>query len=149
MANTKHCLIVEIPGESPRHYLLSAERVTLGRTSENSVKLGVDTVSGKHCELRKRPAGYELVDLGSTNGTKLNGKPVEKDPRELREGDVVQIGLDVKATFVDMIEVVESQSKGESVSGSVTRKLKKPSTPAINPVAAAVARAGSSRAKAG
>ena len=97
MANAKHCLIVEIPGESARHYLLSASKITIGRTAKNGIVLEVDTVSGSHLEMKRKGSGYEVVDLGSTNGTRVNGKEVQKEPRELRDGDVIKVGLDVQA----------------------------------------------------
>lgn len=151
MANTKYCLVVEIPNESPRHYLLSASKLTIGRTDKNGIVLEVDTVSGTHLELRQKGSSYEVADLNSTNGTRLNGKEVGKEHRELRDGDVLKIGLDVKAHFIEMIDVKEVEAKASAAPGSITRKLKKasvPARPAINPVAAAVARASRPGAKA-
>lgn len=149
MANAKHCLIVEIPGESARHYLLSASKITIGRTAKNGIVLEVDTVSGSHLEMKRKGGGYEVVDLGSTNGTRVNGKEVQKEPRELRDGDVIKVGLDVQARFIEMIEVKDFEDHADAAPGSITRKLKKPSQKPrqeINPVAAAVARASKAEA---
>ncbi|NDF72407.1 MAG: FHA domain-containing protein [Actinobacteria bacterium] len=50
-----------------------------------------------HAQLRRRPNGWTLRDLGSTNGTKLNGVRVEGE-QMLTTGDVIMLGA-LKATF--------------------------------------------------
>ncbi len=67
--------------------------VTLGRDSSNAVQLHDNEVSRRHAELRRIPSGYELVDLGSANGTYVNDHPVER--RALRTRDRVQLGQTV------------------------------------------------------
>ena len=144
MPITKHGLVVEMPGGSVRHYLLSAKRVTLGRKESNGIVLDVDTVSGRHCEIRRAGEGYEIVDLGSTNGTKRNGESVGKEAMDLQSGDTLRIGLDVRAHFVTMTEVVDPPVHSAPTDGGKTKKLENPKLPAmpkINPVAAAVAKA--------
>lgn len=65
--------------------------VRIGRAPENDIVVGDVLVSRQHAELRGNPAtGYELVDLGSHNGTFVNGVRIEK--AQLEELDVVGIG---------------------------------------------------------
>ncbi|MBM3979391.1 MAG: GAF domain-containing protein [Planctomycetes bacterium] len=64
--------------------------VTIGRHSANAVALHDTQVSRRHLEVRAGPAGYELLDLGSGNGTLLNGQPVQVAP--LRSGDTISLG---------------------------------------------------------
>jgi Protein of unknown function (DUF3662)/FHA domain len=71
------------------HELLK-ERVVLGRSREADVRISDLNVSRKHAEVRQRGEEYVLVDLGSTNGTLLNGKRVDRAP--LKEGDVITLG---------------------------------------------------------
>ncbi len=52
--------------------------VTLGRDNSNAVQLHDNEVSRRHAELRQVPSGYELVDLGSANGTYVNDHPVDR-----------------------------------------------------------------------
>lgn len=68
--------------------------VTLGRKSSNNVILTDDPyISGKHAELIADAAGITLIDMGSTNGTVVNGHKLAADePILLLEGDEVQIG---------------------------------------------------------
>lgn len=149
MPNSKHCLVIALPEGSVKHYLLTAREITIGRGDENSITLGWDTVSSRHCVLRKKGPHYEVIDQDSTNGTTLRGKRVGSEPREFREGDSLVIGLNVKARLVAVEEVIESGKESSTVDGSVTRKLKSPSkastVPAINPVAAAVAKAAKAK----
>jgi signal transduction histidine kinase/pSer/pThr/pTyr-binding forkhead associated (FHA) protein len=68
--------------------------VTLGRDLSNTVRLHSDTeVSRRHAELRLDREGYRIVDLGSANGTFVNGQPIAQTA--LRPGDRVQLGQTV------------------------------------------------------
>src|SRR5881409_1308448 len=63
----------------------------LGRGTECQVRLQSDWVSRQHCLLRVREVRSVLTDLGSTNGTLLNGVLLAQE-RPLAEGDQIQIG---------------------------------------------------------
>lgn len=67
--------------------------VTLGRASDCDVVLADPTVSKHHAELRREGTGVVVVDLGSTNGTKVNGTGVRE--RSLLDGDEISIGATV------------------------------------------------------
>ena len=70
---------------------LEDERVTVGRTDGNDVVIADERVSRLHAAF-ERVAGEWLVrDLGSRNGTFLNGAPVDGRER-LAQGDVLRIG---------------------------------------------------------
>ena len=64
--------------------------VTIGR-SECDITLEDDLVSRRHATVRSTPGGLEIEDLGSRNGTLVNGERIEP-VRSLREGDIVEIG---------------------------------------------------------
>ena len=95
-------LIVTTPDSDPLTFELRGERVGLGREVDNQIQIDVKEVSSCHCEFRKGDAGYELVDLGSTNGTRVNGKIVQT--RELADGDRILLGETVAAHFVILAE---------------------------------------------
>ena len=69
---------------------LHAQRVRIGRLLDNDVVLDDLLVSRRHAELRSTTHGWELVDLGSGNGTFLNGRRVSKAP--ITSADVIGIG---------------------------------------------------------
>lgn len=69
--------------------------LAIGRDTENDICVADDTfMSGHHARLEVRPEGTWLVDLGSTNGTFVNGQRVDAD-RSVRRGDRIQVGSTV------------------------------------------------------
>lgn len=64
--------------------------VSIGREEENTVRLNDDRVSRFHAKMQANGDRVILTDLGSTNGTRVNGRPVQV--RLLRPGDQVTIG---------------------------------------------------------
>jgi len=74
---------------------LPAKVMRIGRSPENDVVVSDLAVTRRHAELRKSPTGrYEIIDLGSHNGTYVNG--VRVDRAELSDEDIIGIG---HATF--------------------------------------------------
>lgn len=71
-------------------YELVQEETFVGRNSQNHVAVNDNSVSGRHCSVLREDRKYTLVDLGSTNGTRLNGEAVIK--ARLRPKDIVQVG---------------------------------------------------------
>jgi len=65
----------------------------VGRVSGNELVLSDPNVSRHHAEVRAIPGGYQLVDLQSTNGTKVNGAPISE--HRLLSGDVITFGATV------------------------------------------------------
>ena len=73
----------------------SQRRFTIGREFACDMTLADNTVSRWHASLHRGPDGWLLLDLGSTNGTRLNGWRVT-NPCPVRAGDLVTFG---KVTF--------------------------------------------------
>ena len=69
---------------------IADEIVTIGRLPECAVVLDDPNVSRRHAQLRREGDSVLLVDLGSTNGTKVNGVVVRE--RRLTPGDTVTVG---------------------------------------------------------
>jgi sigma-B regulation protein RsbU (phosphoserine phosphatase) len=70
---------------------LIKERVTIGRSRDSDIFLPDQWLSRHHAEIRHRADGYYLVDMGSKNGTLLNGGRIN-DEQRLRPGDVITLG---------------------------------------------------------
>jgi hypothetical protein len=74
-----------------RRNVLSGERVLVGRSRECDVTVSDPNVSRRHIELRRGDGGWTAVDLGSTNGMKVNGRRIGH--AELNPGDRITIGV--------------------------------------------------------
>ena len=77
---------------------LTKEVTMIGRDVTNEVVVGDAEVSRQHARLTRTPGGYVLEDLGSTNGTFVNGERLMA-PRVLNPGDLVAFGETVSLMF--------------------------------------------------
>ena len=74
-----------------RRYVLEGPIAVLGRSREADCVFADPNVSRRHAELRRGPTGdWQIVDLGSTNGVKVNGR--QSDGARLSPGDEVVMG---------------------------------------------------------
>ena len=74
-----------------RRYVLDGPKATIGRSKEVECVLRDPNVSRRHAELRQAASGdWTIVDLGSTNGIKVNGRRVASS--RLSPGDQVTVG---------------------------------------------------------
>lgn len=89
-------------GNSPKTQWPLVKRSTIvGREADSDIQIDDRQVSRRHAEITQTVEGYTLRDLGSKNGTFLNGEPVTQKPRLIRNGDEVGIALCAKLTFVE------------------------------------------------
>ena len=78
--------------EDGSDYMLNSSQLTIGRGGQNDIPLpNDDYASARHARFEPRQDGVWVQDLGSTNGTYLNGMRLER-PRRLTTGDVVRVG---------------------------------------------------------
>ncbi len=77
---------------------LTKEVSLIGRDVANDVVVGDAEVSRQHARITRTPGGYVLEDLGSTNGTFVNGERLTT-PRVLNPGDLIALGETVTLTF--------------------------------------------------
>lgn len=100
MSSTSFSLIVQIPGRDPIRHDLTGDRITIGRGPDNGIQILVAEVSVKHGELVQSGDQCRIVDLGSTNGTKLNGVTVTGAGADLAPMDKLLLGATIPAYFV-------------------------------------------------
>jgi len=83
---------ITVPDKTPQPYRFQLDRqaVSLGRGSENDIPIDCGSVSVKHAEMLRVEGGYELRDVGSTNGIKSDGERREVIP--LQSGMTVKLG---------------------------------------------------------
>ncbi len=84
-------LIIHTPGEPVARFRVDRPSLTLGRSSTNDVFLADRTLSRVHARLDRKPEGLVVTDLGSRNGTQLNGSRIV-DPVVVRAGDRIVLG---------------------------------------------------------
>jgi pSer/pThr/pTyr-binding forkhead associated (FHA) protein len=73
-------------------YELDSAPLTIGRGNHNDVPIDADEfASARHVRIEPRRDGVWVHDLGSTNGTYVNGVRIDR-PRKLLDGDVVRVG---------------------------------------------------------
>src|SRR5208282_6711466 len=83
--------LVSIGTTPRREYSLNKPTIAIGSHPSNDVVLDDTTVSRRHATITRKPDGFELADLGSTNGTFVNGRRAGK-PIALKSGDEIKFG---------------------------------------------------------
>jgi hypothetical protein len=79
-----------LEGPDGAHHLLTGDLSTIGRLSDSDIVINDQNVSRRHAELHAVGDDYELIDLGSTNGSKVNGQRIQRCA--LADGDQVTFG---------------------------------------------------------
>src|SRR3954470_18364948 len=102
-------------------FSLEADRTTVGKAAENGVALEHDpTASHLHAVLERFPAGWCVTDLGSSNGTWVNGERIWSAQR-LRNGDEIRVGQ-TRLIFRDPVAAGGSITEAEDVPPSLTAR---------------------------
>jgi FHA domain len=100
---------------------LEADRMTIGKSTENDVALPHDPMaSGLHAVLERFAAGWCVADLGSSNGTWLNGGRIWSSQR-LRHGDEIRVGQ-TRLIFRDFQAAGAVQTEAEEGPPSLTAR---------------------------
>ena len=113
-------LILSLDGQVIKEFTLNKERSTIGRKPHNDIQIDNLAVSGEHAIIMTILNDSFLEDLGSTNGTLVNGQPVKK--HFLQDNDVVEIGK-YKLKYVNEVPATMSQAEFEK-----TMVLRAPAT---------------------
>jgi len=87
-------------------YPLQGESLILGRSSRADIMMAEPHISRRHAEIRLKNGAVELVDLGSTNGTRLNAKGLAPDqPARLTPGDLIYLASEPLLFHRDQAEL--------------------------------------------
>ena len=97
------------PKAPPVEYALDLDRIHLGRSDSTDIVVKTPQVSSRHLEFKREGESFQVIDLDSTNGTKINGKEV--DEALLADGDDLLIGNQVAALFSVRQEVKEKEAE--------------------------------------
>ena len=83
-------LIIHRGPNRGERFLLNSPETSIGRSGDNDVLLDDVTVSRKHANIRRAGERFELIDLGSLNGTYVNNNSIAR--ATLNSGDEIQFG---------------------------------------------------------
>lgn len=108
-------------GVSSWRHSLEGDRTTVGNAPENDVSLADDpTASHLHAILERFPAGWCVTDLGSSNGTWVNGERIWAS-RRLRHGDEIRVGQ-TRLIFRDLRTASGAVTEAEDGPPSLTTR---------------------------
>jgi len=121
MANFTGKLVFKsgVPDREP--LLLDQPEIILGRTAPADLVLDSSTVSRSHAKITCRDGEYFIEDLGSSNGTRVNGHALVA-PHRLSDGDVIQVGLDKTLVFEQPSASAPQTSEAEAM---MTRQVQR------------------------
>src|SRR6266852_3662325 len=143
-------LILSMDGLVLKEIALTKERTTIGRTPHNDIQIDNLAVSGEHAVIVTILQDSFLEDLGSTNGTVVNGQPIKK--HFLQNSDIIELGK-YKLKYVN--ETVAGQAKAADFEKTMVLRPSSvraatssaaPAAAAAAPVAAPVAAAAAAAA---
>jgi len=113
------------PGAS---FTLEGDQLTIGRDSTNEITINDAEISRRHARLTFQGGKYVLEDLGSTNGTFVNGQRLA-GPRVLKAGEVVSFGEQIVLVF----EVTNIDSGATMISPRAAAAVPSAPRPAMPP----------------
>jgi pSer/pThr/pTyr-binding forkhead associated (FHA) protein len=124
-------LIGVMPTGEKVEALLNQPEIEIGKATHNKLILSDPTVSATHAVVLVRDGGYSIVDLGSSNGTFVNGKRLESEAYTLQHGDKLQFG-NVLLAFRNPAETSENKTAHLSLEAleEVRRRAASRSNPA-------------------
>ena len=96
--NSSARLVVQIGAQPDRTYPIERDITIAGREAINDLVVNDAEVSRRHARFLREPEGIQIEDLGSTNGTFINGRRVTV-PTLLYHGDVVEMGKSARLIF--------------------------------------------------
>ena len=107
----RHCLVVWLQGNAQVISLPERGSVVVGRGDDAGIRVDAPTVSRRHAQLAVGPGVVTVADLGSHNGTRVNGERIDA-PRPLAYGDILSLG-EVTAVFSEQRRGTERALAGE------------------------------------
>jgi len=100
------------PDGQPGRWALDKDEYLIGRQAPADLVAPLPRVSRRHARISRRELGYYLTDLGSRNGTFVNGQPIGSEPHRLHDTDEIVLGGAIMFRFNDPSETMEGPSLG-------------------------------------
>lgn len=128
--NEHEALLVVERGPVPTTQVpLQSEQLTIGRSAGNDLVLADPEVSRRHVRVIRRADGFAVEDIGSTNGTFVNGQRISHLTL-LQDGDAIDLGDTVRLRFLSM-----AQTQPQSAVPDMAEKPTQAYSPVLHPAA--------------
>ncbi|MCH7480644.1 MAG: FHA domain-containing protein [Chloroflexi bacterium] len=134
MASQSYQLVMRVGPSPGKVFALSTNEVVLGRDIDNEVVINDAEISRRHTRLLIQEGGYVVEDLGSTNGTFVNGQKITGS-HVLEPGQTIRLGENVTLSY----EIAGFDSDATIASGQRKPAAAAPPPPAAAPAARAPA----------
>lgn len=120
-AGTRHSIMMTMGPTIGRVFFLNDPIITMGRDLTNDIIIQDPEISRYHARLRRGKSGYVVEDMGSTNGTYINGGLLNA-PYALQANDVLRLGTMVQLQYVQRREDETEERNAARVTGEYTRE---------------------------
>lgn len=125
MGNKAYQLIVRAGPNPGKIYPIMRSEITIGRDPNSDILINDAEISRRHAVIKLVPEGYTIEDLGSTNGTIINGQRII-GPHLLRAGEMINLGENIALIF-------EPQQTFDPDATIASVQLHQPQTPPYPP----------------
>ena len=134
--NTSYRLVLREGPGAGKVYPLEGPELFIGREQNNDIIINDPEVSRRHAQLFSKGGSYTIEDLGSTNGTCVNGQRIT-GPTVLRGGETINFGEHIILVFEGLTVDLEATVVSSGARGRITEKpvtvAAKPPEPILPP----------------
>jgi hypothetical protein len=100
-------LVLRQGPDAEQEFVLTQESTIVGRGQSSDITIPDPEISRQHAQFTREGSSHTVVDLGSTNGTFVNGQRVT-GPTKLKNGDIVELGEAVRLDFMSTAEPADA-----------------------------------------
>jgi ABC-type multidrug transport system ATPase subunit/pSer/pThr/pTyr-binding forkhead associated (FHA) protein len=123
-----HLLIIKQGPSAGNTFPLEDDEISIGRESDNTLQIDSPGVSRKHSRIFFQSDQYVLEDLGSSNGTFVNGERISQS-RPLKSGDIIGLGKTVQLEYQEIMPAISAtmmEDEQPSIEGTMIEGTPQP-----------------------
>ena len=132
MDNHHARIVIRHGSQQEKEHILSENNMTIGRERINDIVVNDPEVSRRHSRIAQTQDGYTIEDLGSTNGTFVNGQRITT-PTRLYHGDTLEFGESIRVVFLNDKSVRNLDAAIDEMMGGATEVLSSAGFAPISP----------------
>lgn len=138
---TQYQLVMHSGPTPGKTFPLEGDIITIGREAGNGIVINDAEVSRKHAQLSFQGGKFVVSDIGSTNGTFVNGQRITGQ-HVLSAGEVISLGEQINLLFEALVQIDPNATMLSAAAGRPAAAAPRPSTPAPTPAAQPVQSVG-------